>query len=144
MAQNTATPQVPGMVHPHPPTGGWTGVPGTGVPGAPIPMPRPGGWDTLPGGPRPLTGPLGADMGFSRDPAMFERFRTGLGLGLGLNPAQRRRFTEAAQAGQGAQYAGEHLGKRIEARVRPGSERERRLQEFVATGKSQKPVPTRR
>jgi hypothetical protein len=63
----------------------------------------------------------------------------GLGLGLGLNPRQRARFQTAAQAGQGAQFAGERLGQRIQNRVQAGSPREARLQNFIATGQSQRP-----
>jgi hypothetical protein len=62
-----------------------------------------------------------------------------LGLGLGLNPRQRARFQTAAQAGQGAQFAGERLGQRIQNRVQAGSPREARLQNFIATGQSQRP-----
>jgi hypothetical protein len=59
-----------------------------------------------------------------------------LGLGLGLRPGQRRGFQEAARTGRGAEWLGEHekIARRVEQRIRPGSERERELQEFVGTG----------
>jgi translation initiation factor IF-2 len=65
----------------------------------------------------------------------------GLGLGLGLNPRQRARFQTAAQAGQGAQFAGQQPGiaRRIQNRVQAGSPQEARLQNFIATGQSQRP-----
>ena len=68
--------------------------------------------------------------------------RTGsLGLGLGLNARQRARFQAAAQAGQGAQYLGEHqqLANRVQNRIQAGSPAETRLQNFIATGQSQRP-----
>jgi hypothetical protein len=68
----------------------------------------------------------------------------GLGLGLGLNPHQRANFQEAAQAGQGASYLGEHqnLAKRVQNRVQAGSPQEAKLQQFIATGQAQRPMAT--
>jgi hypothetical protein len=64
-----------------------------------------------------------------------------LGLGLGLGPRQRQGFMEAAQAGGGAGWLGEHPGiqRRIERRVEPGSEQAARIERFTATGQPQRP-----
>src|SRR5262252_8738850 len=67
--------------------------------------------------------------------------KQGLGLGLGLNPRQRGAFTQAAQQGQGSQFIGNRpwLANRIQNRVQPGSGQEQRIQNFLATGQSQRP-----
>jgi hypothetical protein len=59
-----------------------------------------------------------------------------LGLGLGLNRAQRGGFLEAAQAGGAQDYlaARPQLQQRIENRIQAGSPREAALQNFMATG----------
>ena len=54
-----------------------------------------------------------------------------LGLGLGLGANQRRNFLQAAQQGQGAQFAGQHLAGRLQGLGQP---QQQRIQNFIGSG----------